>query len=154
MSDGGGFVKIAHNWHKWATAFGAHRPTSQKWSITFLSWPALANNFPSDEKWQHTTLLVLARRQPTSLKENPIMTNITKLWSECVQHQPILSTQTFPVDRYESSTIFNRKPCLSSKIRSWASPLHSSFTLLMTWFKTSLVTNYQARKNLQKNEHL
>jgi hypothetical protein len=44
---------------------------------TFLSWPALANNFPSDEKWQHTTLLVLARRQPTSLNENPIMTNTT-----------------------------------------------------------------------------
>jgi hypothetical protein len=47
-------------------------PMSQHHRHTFLSWPALANNFPSDEKWQHTTLLVLARRQPTSLKENPV----------------------------------------------------------------------------------
>lgn len=38
---------------------------------TFLSWPALANNLPSEEKWQQTTLLLLLRMEPTSLKEKP-----------------------------------------------------------------------------------
>lgn len=38
---------------------------------TFLSWPALASNFPSEEKWQQTTLVLLLRIEPTSLKEKP-----------------------------------------------------------------------------------
>lgn len=40
-------------------------------NYTFLSCPALANNFPSEEKWQQTTLLLLLRIEPTSLKEKP-----------------------------------------------------------------------------------
>ncbi len=61
--------------------------TDQHRSITFLSWPALANIFPSEEKWQQNTLLVLARRQPTSLKEKPVkmhpmLYNIVRLCTE------------------------------------------------------------------------
>lgn len=39
--------------------------------LTFLSWPPLASNFPSEEKWQQTTLLLLARTAFTSLNEKP-----------------------------------------------------------------------------------
>jgi len=38
---------------------------------TFLSWPPLASNFPSDEKWQQETLLVLARTEFTSENVKP-----------------------------------------------------------------------------------
>lgn len=40
-------------------------------SLTFLSWPPLASNFPSDEKWQQATLLVLARTEFTSENVKP-----------------------------------------------------------------------------------
>jgi len=36
-----------------------------------LSCPPLASNFPSDEKWQHATLLVLARTEFTSENVKP-----------------------------------------------------------------------------------
>jgi len=40
---------------------------------TFLSCPALANNFPSVEKWQQTTFPLLLRIELTSLKLKPEM---------------------------------------------------------------------------------
>ena len=40
-------------------------------SLTLLSWPPLASNFPSDEKWQQATLLVLARTEFTSENVKP-----------------------------------------------------------------------------------
>ena len=39
--------------------------------ITFLSCPALASIFPSDEKWQEVILLVLARTEFTSVNVKP-----------------------------------------------------------------------------------
>lgn len=39
--------------------------------LTFLSWPPVASNFPSGEKWQHTTLLLLALTVFTSVSINP-----------------------------------------------------------------------------------
>lgn len=42
---------------------------------TLLSWPALASNFPSEEKWQHVILLFLVLIQPTSPKVKPALEN-------------------------------------------------------------------------------
>jgi hypothetical protein len=42
--------------------------------LTLLSWPPLASNFPSDEKWQQTTLLALALTELTSVNVNPEVT--------------------------------------------------------------------------------
>lgn len=39
--------------------------------FTILSCPALASIFPSEEKWQATTLLLLVRMQPNSLNIKP-----------------------------------------------------------------------------------
>jgi len=36
-----------------------------------LSWPPLASNFPSDEKWQQPTLVVLARTEFISENVKP-----------------------------------------------------------------------------------
>ena len=44
-------------------------------SLALLSWPALASSFPSNEKWQGTTIPSLAGRQLTSVKENPVSTS-------------------------------------------------------------------------------
>ena len=45
-------------------------------NTTFFSCPAVARNFPSDEKWLHKTLLLLEWRQLTSpkVKPTPVMT--------------------------------------------------------------------------------
>lgn len=39
-------------------------------TFTFLSWPPVASSLPSDEKWQHATLLALARTEHISVN-NP-----------------------------------------------------------------------------------
>jgi len=48
-----------------------------------LSCPPLAINFPSDEKWQHATLLVLARTEFTSenVKPENRTNHALSLWS-------------------------------------------------------------------------
>lgn len=52
--------------------------------LTFLSWPPLASNFPSDEKWQHAILLELARTEFTSENVKPERKKISPIASESV----------------------------------------------------------------------
>lgn len=44
--------------------------------ITFLSSPALASNFPSEEKWQQVTVLFLVLMQLNSAKVKPEMNSV------------------------------------------------------------------------------
>lgn len=48
-------------------------------ALTFLSCPPLASSFPSEEKWQQTTLLVLARADEISVNVKPGNKNANKV---------------------------------------------------------------------------
>lgn len=54
-------------------------------NVTFLSCPALASLFPSEEKWHETTLLLLVQMQPYSLKGKPETEMLYMLKSNLVE---------------------------------------------------------------------
>lgn len=56
---------------------------------TFLSWPPLASNFPSDEKWQQITLLVLALVDRISVNANPADRKKKLLQSDLLKFIPV-----------------------------------------------------------------